>query len=133
MDYAISILVPCNAQRDRVAAAAPVETLVMIASRIFLNLGQYAHRITLLFGLVLLTSPVAAQTHAVVVSGLGGESQYTEQFATAGKVVFDSLQSLDLDDDLIVYLDETATREAILAAIDDVASRIKPDVPYKEE
>lgn len=109
--------------------AAPVETLVMIAISTILNLGQYAHRITLLFGLVLLTSPVAAQTYAVVVSGLGGESQYTEQFAAAGKVVFDSLQSLDVDEDLIVYLDETATRETILATIDDVAGRINPEEP----
>ena len=111
------------------AAAAPVETPVMIASRIFLNLGQHAHLNTLLFGLVLFSSPVAAQTYGVVVSGLGGESQYTEQFSTAGRVVFDSLQSLDVDDDLIVYLDETATRETILAAIEDVGSRIKVDVP----
>nr|WP_271981922.1 hypothetical protein [Granulosicoccus sp.] len=129
MDNAISILVPDVAQRNRVAAAAPVETIVIIHIRAFLNLSEYALRYTLLIALVLLSSPATAQTYGVVVSGLGGESQYTEQFAAAGKVVFDSLQSLDVEDDLIVYLDETATRETILAAIDDVASRIKPDEP----
>jgi hypothetical protein len=64
-----------------------------------------------------------------VVSGLGGESQYSEQFSSAGKMVFESLQSLDVEDDLVVYLDESATRESILQTIEDVASRIVPGEP----
>lgn len=73
--------------------------------------------------------PLSAQTYAVVVSGLGGESQYTEQFATTGQVVFESLQTLDAERDFIAYLDETSTREVILQTIDDIASRIEPGEP----
>ena len=90
---------------------------------------KYAIQTALLFVLLLSSYPATAQTYAVVVSGLGGATQYTEQFSATGKVVFESLQSLDVDDDLIVYLDETATREIILDAIADIASRINPDEP----
>jgi len=109
--------------------ATALEASVMTFVKIVSIWREHAQRNWLLLVLWLLAFPVNAQTFAVVVSGLGGESQYTEQFASVGKVVFDSLQSLDVEDDLIVYLDETATRESILMAIDDIASRIKPDEP----
>ena len=79
--------------------------------------------------LVLFVASANAQTHAVVVSGLGGESQYTEQFSKSGRSVYDALQTLDVDDNLVVYLDESATREDILQTIKNVATRIQADVP----
>lgn len=83
-------------------------------------------RSTLALALSMSAYTVSAQTYAVVVSGLGGESQYTEQFNTTGQVVFESLQSLDVDGNRIVFLEETATRETILDSITDIASQITP-------
>jgi hypothetical protein len=120
------------AKGNRVAVEASMETLVMNhfpALSAFVTLRGHISRTVLLFVSLLFVYPVMAQTYAVVVSGLGGESQYTEQFSTTGQVVFESLQSLAVEDDLIVYLDETATRDVILKAINDVASRIKPGEP----
>ena len=91
----------------------------------FMSQPKYLPVCVLTLVSTLLCTPVTAQTYAVVVSGLGGESQYTEQFSDAGIAVYESLQSLDVADDLIVHLDETATREDILKAIDDVASRMQ--------
>lgn len=106
-----------------------VRSIAMCGVGALITLRKYRRRAVLFMLSLLFAFPVSAQTYAVVVSGLGGESQYTEQFSTAGQVVFDSLQSLDVEDDLIIYLDETATRDTILKAIDDVANRIKPDEP----
>ena len=118
------------------AVAALVEAPVMTATNVthFLNAvlvtGHARKRcVALLFALLTLLAPasVSAQNYAVVVSGLGGESQFTDQFAKTGKAVFESLQSLDVQDDRVVYLGESATRDTILSAIDDIASRINQD------
>lgn len=137
---------PDTAERNRVVVAALVETLVinqfpscaminvtplltMTGPRALVSLRECRVRAVIFIVSLLFAYPVSAQTYAIIVSGLGGEFQYTEQFASTGQVVFESLQSLDVEDDLIVYLDETATREIILKTIDDVARRIKSDEP----
>ncbi|NND93149.1 MAG: caspase family protein [Granulosicoccus sp.] len=58
-----------------------------------------------------------AETHAVVVSGLGGEPDYTQAFTDAAATVARALDSLENDHGRIVLLDESATREDILGAI----------------
>lgn len=80
-----------------------------------------------IFILAVSAVPASAKTYAVIVSGLGGESHYSDQFSTAGKAVYESLQSLEVDENFIVYLDETATREVILNTIDDLAGLIRAD------
>ncbi|MFK8078061.1 MAG: hypothetical protein AB8B84_15850 [Granulosicoccus sp.] len=66
-----------------------------------------------------------AENHAIVVTGLGGDAHYSEQFSNTGTVVYDSLQTLDVDADRVVFLDETATKNDILKAINDVYPRIE--------
>lgn len=60
-----------------------------------------------------------AQTHAVVVNGLGGEQSYSDTFSQAADSYTRALQTLDSGESRIVRLDESATREAILSAIRD--------------
>lgn len=61
--------------------------------------------------------PLNAKTYAVVVSGLAGNEQYADSFSDWTTAYVEALGSLDNDDDLIISLDETATREDILDAI----------------
>lgn len=66
-----------------------------------------------------------AENHAVVVTGLGGDANYSEQFSNTGTAVFDSLQTLDIEVDRVVYLDEKASKDDILKAINNVSQRIE--------
>jgi len=68
-----------------------------------------------------------AQNHALVVSGLGGESAYTDSFNATGEAIAQALQSLDTADDLVVHLYDSPTRELVLAAIDSAAVRMEAD------
>ena len=79
----------------------------------------------LLLTLSCLSAPgLHAETHAVIVSGLGGSPEYTESFTDAAHVFAEALQTLDTDEDRIIKLDESATREDILAAIAQRADAI---------
>jgi len=75
----------------------------------------------------LVALPVMAQNHALVVSGLGGESAYTDSFNATGEAIAQALQSLDTADDLVVHLYDSPTRELVLAAIDSAAVRMEAD------
>jgi hypothetical protein len=61
--------------------------------------------------------PLSAKTYGVIVSGLGGNEQYADSFKDWTAAYVEALGSLDKDDDLIISLDESATREDILDAI----------------
>lgn len=75
--------------------------------------------IALLLPLLLgLSLSLRAETHAVIVSGLGGEQDYSDAFSEAAAAYAEALQTLDEGEDRIVLLDETAERDAILAAIE---------------
>ncbi|MGQ7844796.1 hypothetical protein ACUNV4_09980 [Granulosicoccus sp. 3-233] len=63
-----------------------------------------------------------AETHAVIVNGLGGESAYSDAFDAAADTYVEALQSIDEGEGQIVRLQETATREEILAAIETRAA-----------
>lgn len=92
--------------------------------------GWAASGMLSLLALLLGTSlPARAETHAVIVSGLGGEPDYTEAFTDAGAAYALALQTLDEDGERIVLLDETATRESILAAIDARVASMDPQLP----
>lgn len=67
---------------------------------------------------------VSARTYALVVSGLGGTSEYAAAFAQSSDNVYSGLSSLESDATLITQLDDTATRIDILDAIDGQAQRI---------
>lgn len=71
------------------------------------------------------SASVYAENHAVVVAGLGGDANYSEQFSNTGTAVYDALQTLDINADRVVYLDEKATKDDILKAINDVSQRIE--------
>lgn len=72
-----------------------------------------------------------AENHAVVVTGLGGNANYAEQFSNTGTAIYESLQTLDIETDRVVFLDEKATKENILDAINDVGQRIEdPSVAF---
>lgn len=71
----------------------------------------------LLLGALLLASPAAAQTHALVVCGLGGEPRYQEAFLSAGVAVADALASrLGVPPSNIRLLAEDPARSSAVAA-----------------
>jgi hypothetical protein len=74
-----------------------------------------------------LWQPVQAETHAVIVSGLGGESSYAQSFNDSADAYARALDTLDDGDGRIVRLDESATREQILASIAERAAAIPVD------
>ncbi|MFK7862513.1 MAG: hypothetical protein AB8B64_27135 [Granulosicoccus sp.] len=77
---------------------------------------------------VLLASPARAQTYAVVVEGLGGTADFQEAFSESSDHYSRGLLSLENDASLIIQLDETATRNDILATIEQQAARIQQDL-----
>lgn len=104
--------------------------------------NQYAlplalwHRIFASVLLVALSAGFAtsasARTYAVVVAGLGGAPEYQESFADTTDSVHNGLLSLGNDPSLVIRLDESATREDILAAIEQQSQRIASDIEQNE-
>lgn len=84
--------------------------------------------ISLSIWLMLCAIPASAQTYAVVVSGLGGNADYSAEFSESSDSFSSGLLSLDTDPSLIITLDESATRETILASIDTQIKRIQSDL-----
>lgn len=71
----------------------------------------------LLLGALLLAAPAAAQTHALVVCGLGGEPRYQEAFLATGLAVADALESrMGVPRSGIRLLAEDPSRSAAVAA-----------------
>lgn len=87
---------------------------------------------------LLLAAPAAAQSHLLVVSGLGGEPQYTEAFSTWALAMSDAAQSRAgvPKENVVVLADQPdrlrgkaagrATREAVLQQIRAIAARARP-------
>lgn len=64
-----------------------------------------------------------AKTTGLVVTGIGGNEEYTEQFQEQGQIVVDALRSVsDTNDDVVLLQAGSATRDAILEHIDNLAS-----------
>ena len=82
---------------------------------------QHCAAIFLLLSASLAPSLLQARTVALVVSGLGGNPEYSEAFKEYGTAIADGLSSLEIDDDAIIYLDETADRDSLLAAFETQA------------
>ena len=88
-----------------------------------------AKRVALVLGLsVLLSSaPLFASTYAVVMTGLGGTDEYTASFKGTGIALSSALLTLESDESLVISLDENATREDLLNAIEQQANRMQRD------
>lgn len=67
-----------------------------------------------------------AETHAVIVSGLGGEPAWSDAFTEAAGAYADALQTIDEGEGNIIRLDESVVREDILAAIAARAAAVQP-------
>lgn len=80
--------------------------------------------LVLMLALFSVTPQIFARTYAVIVSGLGGTSEYAASFADSTESVFSGLSSLEEDTTLITRLDDTATRATILEAIEQQAQRM---------
>lgn len=87
---------------------------------------------------LVLATPVAAQTHLVVVSGLGGEPRFGTQFHEWGRTLVDAAARLGVPDSQIVFLAEDpsrdpgrisgrSTRDEVARALSAVGSRATPD------
>ena len=85
---------------------------------------------------LLLSAPVyaAGQSYLMIVSGIGGEAHYSEEFAAWSKTMIDAAEKrLGLPRERIVYLAESSgggadgqsRKEIIAAAIDDLATRAR--------
>lgn len=81
----------------------------------------------LLAGLLLTTQPAFAKTYAVVVAGLGGDAEYSESFDASSQQFATGLRTLENDPSLTITLDESATRDSILAAIEQQVGRMTAD------
>lgn len=77
--------------------------------------------------LLVMTQPAIAKTYAVVVAGLGGDAEFSESFEASSQQFATSLRTLEKDPSLIITLDESATRESILAAIEQQVKRMSDD------
>ena len=83
--------------------------------------------------LMLLSAPAAhARTYGVVLTGLGGTAEYSEAFSTSSQHFADGLNTLDNDPSLIIVLEESASREALLDAIKMQTERMQADLDSGE-
>ena len=93
----------------------------------------------LLLALILLgcsALPAAGQAHLLIVSGIGGEPRYVEAFHEWGMAMVDAAAQLGVPQENVVYLaedpardpriDAESRREAVEAAIGDLAARAAP-------
>ena len=80
----------------------------------------------------LLGAQAQARTYGVVVAGLGGSPEYDDAFATTSRNLATGLGTLESDESLVILLDEKATRDAILDAIDTQAKRMQADLDNAE-
>jgi len=71
------------------------------------------------------TNSVAmAKTTGLVVSGLGGNEDYTEQFKEQGRTIAEALRTVgDAPDDIVLLQAEQATRKALLAQLETLSKR----------
>ena len=83
--------------------------------------------LVLLACLLCILQPASAKTYGVVVAGLGGNVEYSESFAHASEQFATGLRTLESDPSLVITLDESATRESILEAIEKQANRMTSD------
>jgi len=71
----------------------------------------------------MLVSPigfVSAKSAGIVVSGIGGNAEYAEQFVQQGEIVVDALRTIsDNESDMILLQGEDATRESVLSIIEE--------------
>jgi hypothetical protein len=69
-----------------------------------------------------------AQTVGLVVSGLGGDAKYTESFGATADAFASALESLDSVPGSVVKLDESASRDAILESIGQLADSLQESI-----
>jgi len=68
-------------------------------------------------------SAVMANATGLVVSGLGGNEEYAEQFEQQGKAIVDALRTVsEQPDDFVLLQAEQATRAALLAQLETLAN-----------
>ena len=79
-----------------------------------------------------MVSAAQARTYGVVVTGLGGTAEYSEAFSTSSQHFTEGLNTLDNDPSLIIALDESASREAVLDAIQVQTERMQADLDSGE-
>lgn len=100
------------------AIASKVETLVMVSR---LNMGM------VLAMLLLPITSVHANSTGLVVTGIGGNEEYAEQFLRQGEVVIDALRTIsERDEDMVLLQGEDATRQSLLDSIETLTAN-KPD------
>jgi hypothetical protein len=66
--------------------------------------------LSLLLALMLLAAPLAAQTHVLIISGLGGEKKFTDRFRTMGSSLSTAMKTrFGVPDANIVWVGEDTT------------------------
>jgi hypothetical protein len=72
-----------------------------------------------------IAAPASAETYYLIVGGLGGEPRYEESFARQAELLAQSAsRSLGGDERVTVLNGETATREALVAALERLAATV---------
>ncbi len=83
--------------------------------------------------LLLVSVNVSASSTGLVVTGLGGNDAYAEQFSAQGKIIVDALRSLDdsqaapaasdSNENFMLLQAENATRDSIVSAIEKLGAK----------
>lgn len=75
-----------------------------------------------LFVSLCITNVAVAKATGLVVSGIGGNKDYAEQFEVQGQTIIDALRTIsDEPDDFVLLQAEQATREALLTTLEKLS------------
>lgn len=78
-------------------------------------------RHTLVACTLLVSVPASAELYAVIVEGLGGNEEYSSQFADQVAMIESASTSMTGDDNVRVFRAQDASRDAVLAHLDTLA------------
>lgn len=82
----------------------------------------------ILFVGLVAAAPAGAETHYLIVSGLGGEASYAERFAQQARSIAQSAQrTLDGDERVTLLSGDEATSDAVTAALEQLAATVAED------
>jgi hypothetical protein len=123
-------------KREEGARSAPLDSRARL--RLILQHRHLLAAVFFLSSLFPLPSSLRAQTHVVILSGIGAEPKYVKQFATLGETLAGALHTrFSIPDSTILWLGEDSVRNVpwyrgqstkvnVEKAFDRVAARAKP-------
>jgi len=120
VEYARHVSVVAYSKSAGVVAEITMEAIVM--RKQWLKLLHIAV-ICVCANVVFVNNTVLAKSTGLVVSGMGGNEDYAKQFELQGQTIVDALRTVgEVSDDFVLLQAEQATRVAVLAELEKLAS-----------